>query len=200
LPGGEVSVRTEVKVAGAANNTGRYSVGYEGGQAPDSAWLQFIWAEIVATQLDGSDKYVADTGLATTQSATMDLTTDPSKPKYKVDSASADTPFYGESGGRHVRTSTGTTIADRPSEFSSIIKREFNNGATKVVERDHFDDFLIRTYKTVYHVSIIVQWEYTSSTVVNRTVQFQSGGKVTALPEPIRNQLAKEYPRFSYIM
>ena len=199
LAGGEVSVRTEVKVAGAAQNTGRYSVGYEGGQASDSAWLQFIWAEIVATQPDGSSKYVADTGLSTSQSATMDLSTDPSKPKYKVDSATADTPFY-EGGGRNVRTSTGTTIYDRPGEFTNLIQREFNNGATKVVERDHFDDFLIRAYKTVYHVSIIVQWEYTSSSAVNRTVQFQSGEKVTALPAPIRDQLVKEYPKFDYIM
>ena len=200
VAGGEVSVRTGVTYTAAGNTyTGGFSVGYKGGQAPDSGWIQFIWAEIVATQPDGSDKYVADTGLATTQSATMDLTTDPTKPKYKVDSGSASSPFY-EAAGTDIRTATDTTYYDRPSEFGAQIQREFTNGATKVVERDHFDGFLIRDYKTMYRVSVLVQWKYTAPATVNRTTKFQSASKVNAMPSIIRNQLVKEYPKFDYIM
>jgi len=194
VAGGEVSVKTGVSYD---SYTAGFSVGYEGGLAAESRWLQFIWCEVLATQADGSVKYVAETGLATAN-GTMELTTDPSAPKYKVDSASTSSPFY-ETGATNIRTSTGTTIYDRPSEFTNIIHRQFDAGATTVVERDHFDVFLVRDYKTIYRVSVVVEWVYTSKTTVTRTTKFGSGGKVDGLPGAMMKQLVKEYPKFAYI-
>ncbi len=84
-------------------------------------------------------------------------------------------------------------------EFADIIAKQFDAGATKVIEKDHFDDFLIREYKTIYRVSLVVTWEYTSKTAVTRSTAFQSGSAVTGMPSDFKNELVKEYPKFDYI-
>jgi hypothetical protein len=198
VPGGDVSVHTGANMTvGGTPMPDTFSVGYKGGLAPESGWIQFIWSEVVATQADGSELYVAASGLGTSN-GTMDLTTDPSAPKYKVDTATTTSPFY-ESGGVSIRTATGTTIYDRPAAFSSVINSQFDAGATKVVERDHFDQFLIRDYKTIYHTSVVVQWVYTTKTTVARSTTAGGGGKVDGMPSALREQLIKEFPSFDYI-
>jgi hypothetical protein len=199
VPGGDVSLHTGATMTIGASGpiTDTFSVGYKGGQSADSGWIQFIWSEVVSTKA-GKDQWVAAGGLGTSN-GTMDLTTDPDNPKYKVDSeASAKGPFY-EEGFVSVRTATGTTIYDRPEAFSDVINKEFDAGATKVIERDHFDQFLVRDYKTIYHTSLYVQWVYTSKTTVARTTNPGAGGKVDEMPSEFRNQMIKEYPKFEYI-
>ena len=196
---GEVSVRTDVEYkVGERTRKEGFSVGYTGGKAEETRWLQFLWSEIIATQADGTEKRVAATGLPVTSAKTMDLTTDPAAPKRIVDSAKSDNPFY-ETGGINIRTAGGTTIYDRPAEFADIMKRQFDAGATKVVEKDHFDDFLIREYKTIYRVSVVVTWEYTSKTAIARSTAFESGAAATALPADIKKVLVRDYPKFDFI-
>ena len=199
IPGGDISVRTGLDYdpsEGGATRTGAFSVGYEGGLAADTGWVQFIWAEIVSTGADGAETHLAAGGLPTTN-GTMELTTDVSAPKLKVDS-SATSPFY-EDGGRNIRTATGTTLYDRPMEFSAQITAQFDAGATKVVERDHFDQYLIQDYKTVYHTSVVVEWTYTSKTSSTKKSKGGGTGKITAMPSAYRKQLIAEYPSFEYI-
>ena len=201
VPGGKITAETGVDYApagGGSTRVGGFSISYEGGQAVESRWLQFIWSEVLATQADGSVKAVDEKGLPTSN-GTMDLTTDTSAPKYKVDSGSPDSPFY-EAGFRDNRTATGTTIYDRPQEFSDAILRQFDAGATKVIERDHFDDFLVRDYKATYLVSLYVEWEYTSKTASTKKTKFKTGNKVSALDPAMREVLIKEFPKFDYIM
>lgn len=200
IPGGDVSVRTDVDYdpsEGGATRKGGFTVGYEGGLAADTGWIQFIWAEIVATQPDGTDAHVAASGLPTSN-GTMELTTDTTAPKYKVDSSTADSPFY-EAGGRNIRTATGTTMYDRPMEFGAQIAAQFDAGATKVVERDHFDQYLVQDYTTVYHTSVVVEWVYTSKTASTKNSKGGGAGKVTGMPSAPRAQLVAEYPRFEYV-
>ena len=107
VPGGAVSVHTGAEYdpsEGGAKRTGAFTVGYEGALSEDTGWVQFIWSEMVATQSDASNTHVAQGGLPTSN-GTMSLTTDVANPTLKVDSASADSPFY-ETGGRNVRTPT----------------------------------------------------------------------------------------------
>lgn len=198
VPGGEVSVHTGVDItAGGTPYTGGFAVGYEGALASDTAVVQFLWSEVVETKPDGSTDFVAEGGLPTSN-GDMELTTDLTAPKYKVDSGTPASPFY-EARGVDIRTTTGTTIYDRPFEFTDVIQRRFDAGATKVVERDHFDQFLVRDYKTIYHTSLVVEWTYTSKTAVTRSTKFQTGGKAAGMPAPFKKQLVKEYPRFEYI-
>jgi annexin-like protein len=200
VPGGDVSLHTgaTMTIGGGGPLADSFSVGYQGGLSADTRWVQFIWSEIVATQADGSDAHVAASGLGTSNGK-MDLTTDPSSPRYKVDSESTSkTPFY-EEGFVSIRTPTATTIYDRPEAFSDVIEKQFDAGATKVIERDHFDHFLVRDYKTIYHTSLYVEWVYTSKVAVARTTHPGPGGKVTEMPGAFRDQMIKEYPRFEYI-
>ena len=130
VDGGKATVRTGVDFnAGATAYPGGFSVGYEGGVAGDTGWIQFLWSEVVATQADGKENHVAQGGLPTTNGV-MELTTDPTSPSIVVDSASADSPFY-EAGGVDIRTPSSTTLYDRPSEFSDILTKQFDAGATK---------------------------------------------------------------------
>ena len=200
VPGGDVSLKTgaTMTIGGGAPIPDTFSVGYKGGLASDSGWIQFIWSEVVATQPGGSDKWIAASGLGTSNGV-MDLTTDPDSPAYKVDSEkSAKGPFY-EEGFVSVRTATGTTIYDRPEAFSDVIGKQFDAGATKVIERDHFDQFMVRDYTTIYHTSLYVEWIYTTKTTVARSTKPGAGGKVTEMPAEFRKQMIKEYPRFEYI-
>ncbi len=193
VPGGEVSVRTGVSYD---SYTGGFSVGYKGGLAPESRWLQFFWEEALATQADKSVKRIA--GSYTYATGSAELTTDPSAPKYKVDSASSTSPFY-EAGFTHVRGAAATTIYDRPGAITSYIHKAFDAGATKVVDRLYFETFLVRDYKTIYRVGVVVEWVYTSKTSVTRTTSSTGGGEVKALPAGMRKQLIKEFPKFDYI-
>ena len=195
---GEVSVRTDVEFKLAERTfTEGFSVGYTGAKAEDSRWLQFLWSEIISTQEDGSVKRLAANGLPISK-IPMDLTTDPKDPKYHVDSARTDNPFF-ESGSTTIRSAKASTIYDRPYEFADLIEAELNKGATKVVEKDHFADFLVRDYKTIYKVSLTVTWEYTSKTNVTRSTKFESGSAVTGLPSDYKKALVKAYPKFDYI-
>jgi hypothetical protein len=198
IPGGKVSVHTGVEYTNAGSpRTGGFSVGYEGGLAADSGWIQFIWSEVHSTQADGTVTTVAEGGLGTTN-GTMELTTDPDSPAYKVDSGVPDSPFY-QAGGVDVRTATGTTISDRPLEFSDLIKRQFDAGAKRVIERDHFDQFLVQNYKTIYHTSLYVEWDYTARATVARSTKAEGGGKVDGMPAAFKKQLVKEYSKFDYV-
>jgi hypothetical protein len=196
---GDVSVRTDVESkTGSKTYPEGFSIGYTGRKAEDSRWLQFLWSEIISTQADKTEKRASATALGVAGGRSMDLTTDPTAPKYHVDSASTTNPFY-ENRFTNIRTATGTTIYDRPSEFTNVIMKEFDAGATKVVEKDHFDDFLIRENKTIYRVSVVVTWEYTSKTAVARSTAFQSGTAATALPADLKKVLVRDYPKFDFI-
>ncbi|GAA4366505.1 hypothetical protein GCM10023152_01650 [Agromyces bauzanensis] len=199
IPGGKVSVRSgaDFTLPSGAAYPGGFTVGYEGALAPDTGWIQFLWSEVVATQADGSSAFVSQGGIPTTK-GTMSLTTDPSSPIRTIDSASADDPFY-ESAGVDIRTPTSTVIYDRPSEFGSIVSAQFDGGATKVVERDHFDQFLVQDYNTVYHTTVVVEWAYTSKTSSTRTTKGGGPGKVSGMPAHFKSVLISLYPKFAYV-
>lgn len=198
--GGVVSVHTGVDYKpqeGGTTRVGGFSMGYTGTDTAESRFIQTIWSEVVSTQPDKSETMVNKTGLGTSN-GTMDLTTDITKPKYKIDSGSPTSPFY-ESGFRNVRTKDGNINYDKPDPFTGVVVEQFDNGATKVVERDHFDGFLIKENKVVYQVSLVVEWVYTSKTAVTKSTKFGKGAAITTLPAAVRKQLLVEYPKFEYI-
>ncbi len=201
--GGDLSLHTGVDYTpseGGSQRVGGFSVGFSTtGDAADTRFMQMIWSEIVATQPDKSDVAVTKTGLHTSN-GTMDLTTDPKKPNYKVDSEStATSPFY-EQNFRSNRAAGATTIFDRPTEFTDIIGKQFDAGATKVVERDHFDQFLVVEEKPVYQTTLYTQWVYTKKAgPPAKTTTFVSGKAITALPADVKKQIIKEYPKYEYI-
>jgi hypothetical protein len=198
--GGDISIHTDVDykpTEGGPTRTGGFSVGFSGAKSSETRFIQTIWSEIIVTNADKTETRVNKSGLPESN-GTMDLTTDITKPKYKIDSGSTTSPFY-EPGGRNVRTAGGNVNYDRPGEFADIILKQFDAGATKVVEKDHFDNFLIQEEKVLYQASLYVEWIYTSKTAIARSTKFGSGAAITALPAEVRKQLIKEYPKFEYI-
>lgn len=170
---------------------------YKGGLASESRWLQFIWREIVVSHPTKGEYRVRDT--VTTTGGTYDLTTDPSKPSYNTDSNKPDSPFY-EAGFRSNRTADSTTIFDQPGAITDKVSAEFDKGATKVVSRAHFNSYLVRDYRPIYHVYLKVEWAFNSKATPPRTQSVESSGKVTALPEGMKKRLVAQYPAFDYIL
>ena len=201
VAGGEVSFHKDVEYTttfGKTKSTEGFSVGYEGSESKEARFIQFLWGEVIVTKQGKAPEAVPGTYI--TVSGSVELTTDPktAPPKRIVDSGSAPTPFY-EDAGPDVRTAKGTAIFDRPATFAGAIDKQFDDGATQVVERDHFDDYLIVGYKTVYRVSLIVEWTYTSRTKFTRVTKFDSGEAVKGLPSEVKAALVKQYPKFEYI-
>lgn len=197
--GGTISVRKGVDFTLAKDKTQKFtdafSVAYSGTGFADTHIVQTLWAEIIATT-GGKAKHVPRSGLGST-GGKMDLTTNIKNPQMVID-AHAASPFY-EEGSSSARTASGLTIFDRPFEFKHVIEEEFDKGATQVVERDHFDTFLIQKEKPVYHVVIVVEWVYTSKTAFTRKTDVKSGTAVTALPAAVKKQLVKQHPKYEYI-
>lgn len=197
--GGEVSVHTGVgysgKMPGSSKTTDGFSIAYAGAKADDSHYIQTMWTEIIATQPDNTQVWVDKT--AVSLNGYLELTTDPKKPKYKVDSTSK-TPFYDHAGSKN-RTDASIVDFDRPSDDKKIILEQFDAKATKVVEIDHFDNFLIQEGKAIYQVSLNVKWEYTSKTAMVRSTKFGSGSAISAIPAEIKKQIVKEYPNYEYL-
>ena len=157
-------------IGGGAPLTDTFSVGYTGGLASDSGWVQFIWSEVVATQADGSDTHVAATGLGASNGV-MGSHDRPQQPRVQ-----------GRLGGvgqgsvlrRGLRQHAHRARHDDPRPARGVLRRhrkQFDAGATKVIERDHFDQFLVRDYTTIYHTSLYVEWVYTAKTTVARSTK-----------------------------
>jgi len=197
VPGGNVSVHTGTEMQVGSNNyTEAFSMGYQGGLAAETRWLQFIWREIVVTH-PTKGTYRVNRAITTT-GGTYNLTTDPTSPNYNTDSADSNSPFY-EAAFVDNRTADATTIFDLPSSMNNIVQSEFAAGATQVVSRAHFNTYLIRDYKTLHHVYLQVEWNYTSPTVPPRTQTVQSASAVDSLPADMKARLVQQYPSFAYI-
>lgn len=195
VPGGSVSVRTGTQLTPGGDKEG-YAVGYKGGLSDESAWLQFIWREILVEHpVRGG--YRVDQSITTT-GGTYRLTTDPSDPHYNTDTADPEDPFY-EAAGMSGRTADSSTMYDMPSAATAFVNAELAGGATKVTSRAHFNTFLIRDYRALYHVTVDVEWVFTSATVPPRTQTVAGSGKVSGLPDKIRARLVEQFPSFAYI-
>ena len=200
VPGGAVSAHTGTKYTrGGRQRPAGFSIGYEGGLASESHWLQFIWREIIVTNAAGAERRLNDP--ITTSGGHYNLTTDPAHPVYNTDSDPPN-PFY-ESTGISNRTAEATTIFDYPGEPVAWVNREFRRGASRVVSRAHFNSFLIRDYKTLERVSIDIEWTFNSlipagAPPAGRTYA-TSGAKVDKLPDDMKTVLVAQFPAFDYI-
>jgi hypothetical protein len=195
VPGGQVSVRTGGQLT-AGGPSESFQMGYTGGLASDSHWLQFIWREIVVTHPTKGVYALPDP--ITTSGGHYALTTDPDDPVYNTDSRDPENPFY-EAAFANNRTADSTTIFDLPGSINALVQREFSNGATSVVSRAHFNTYLVRDFRATYHVYLQVEWSYGSPAVPARVQTVRAAGRVNSLPAGMRKRLIEQRPRFAYI-
>ena len=194
VPGGELSARTGASMGAPYDQM--YSLGYKGGLANESHWLQFIWREVCVTDAKGKNSRLADS--ITTTGGTCNLTTDPDAPNYNTDSASPTSPFY-EAGGMHGRTDDSITMFDMPAPATAFVTREFAGGAKKVVSRAHFNTFLVRDYKVLQQVKVDVEWTFVTAASPPRVQSARSEGDADSLPKDMKLRLVAQYPLFAYI-
>jgi Domain of unknown function (DUF4157)/Annexin len=199
VEGGQVSVLTGANYPTSSGGTGSvtFAVAYQGGLAADTRWLQFIWREVEVTAADGTVSLLSDP--VTIGARTYSLTTNQKSPIYSVDSRSATDPFYEASTSTARREPDLTLIADAPTPLKVIVAREFGKGASGVVSRAHFEIYLIRDYRTLYHVGIDIEHPFRNASSHGTIRSIRVTETVTELPSNLRTTLIQNYPTFSYI-
>lgn len=199
VEGGRVSALTAVQYTTPGGGTGSvsFAVAYSGGLAADSRWLQFIWREVQVTDASGANRWLTDT--VTIGARTYPLTTNNGPRNYSVDSRSATDPFYEASTSTARREPDLTMIADAPTPLRSLVTREYGLGARSVISRARFEIYLIRDYRTLYHVGIDVEHSFRDATNFSTARNIRVTERVSALPSELHAALVRDYPAFSYI-
>jgi hypothetical protein len=199
VEGGQVTALTGVDYPAPGGKTGSlsFAVTYTGGLASESRWLQFIWREIEVTARDGKKSMLGDP--VTIGARTYNLTTQPTSPNYSVDSRSSSDPFYEASTSTSRREPNLTMIGDAPTPIGRLVAREYAAGASSVVSRAHFEIYLIRDYRTLYHIGVDVEHPFRDATHHGTNRNIRVTELASALPGPLQKALVQDYPAFSYI-
>lgn len=208
---GTVTMRTGVHLEGPGLTTSddAYSLNYNGPDAADMRWLQFIWRRVVvefpAAVKGGKSRQVAlkmrldHSGIP--YLLTTDLTTNPSKPRWTTDSSVRRSAFY-EENATVKRSTLELTMVDAPSPLPKITLADdlFNstNPPTNFVAQFHAATFLVRGMDVLYRSEIDYTWAFTSTKVPKPTIK-PSGGPAKELDSGQRAALAYQFPEFDYL-
>jgi hypothetical protein len=203
VAGGAVTAATEVPWETKAGKKGQYGfgVGYSGALASDSRWLQFIEREIDYVPKGGGKPSPLDREVTSGGGKNKyKLTTAAASPNWVVDSYDPSNPFFDETHSTDAwRDATSVSIYDAPAAFDHIVKELFDNGATTVTSRAHFETYLIRDFSAIYRVEIEIVWSYSAPGRRTTNRDIKATGAVTALPGPLKAALTARYPAFAYI-
>lgn len=207
---GSVEVHTgqALEREGANDGDNNFALTYQGKDADQVRFLQFIWREIVGIDDKGVSAPVK--GSITTSGGTYDLTDNgtyakpgtPSKKNYNTDSPNAAEPFY-EGFGEADRTADAAKMIDLPGAATGQVKGAFRNGAQKVASRAHFNTFLIKDRKVTFKTAIDIAWDFPDAASADapkpghHTVSGSSAAD--ALPATIAERFHEQYPAFKDI-
>jgi len=156
---GTITVRTEQRArpaGGGSAKAGVVCLDFTGTHAGHCCWLQFIWREVYVTTATGR---AARAGKVTSTGGTYDLTTDPTKPNYNVDSGSVSNPCYDSAGMSN--DSNGLAIFDIPGASQPAAAAAREAGVTMVESIAHFDSFFICDGVVLAHVSWTATYTWT---------------------------------------
>jgi hypothetical protein len=197
VEGGTISALTKVDYTTPRGGSGSlsYAVTYTGGLASESRWLQFIWREMEITK--GGTKTKIDDPIQI--GARSYKFTKQAPPDYSVDSRSPTDPFYEASTSSARREPNLTMIGDAPTPIQSRVDTAFATGATSVVSTAHFDIYLIRDYRTLYHVAVDVVHSFRDKDSHRTLRNITKTETVSALPPDMKKVLVNDYPAFGYI-
>jgi hypothetical protein len=205
VDGGTVVVRVDASMKiGDRTYDEMFSISYQGKDADDAKWLQFIWREIVGIDEDGDADPLLES--VTTTGGTYDLTDGgtwdsdgkPAQKNYNTDTASATNPFY-EAGFVADRTADNTTIYDQPSPIKTKVSKLFADGSKKAVSRAHFHTFLIKGEDVKYKVDTDVEWKFNKADDNPKRDQSATGGSANALPATIAKRFHAQFPTYKNI-
>jgi hypothetical protein len=215
LPSGKVTIGTGQDIDSVTDPGGphvgfsgddMFSLRYQGKDAGQMRWLQFIWRELITVDDKGAS--TAQAGSLAVQGdpdqlalgGTKDKFGTPTKDNLKVDSGSDKDPFY-EATGTSDRGPDSTTILDEPGAPPDVVKAAFDAGAKMVILRAHTNDFLVKDEKSVvYQTGIDIEWRYTSVKDIKSKWRGKQtaakGGAASALPPMMAERLHEQYPAY----
>jgi hypothetical protein len=201
---GTVTVRRDVTGQGVGGNL--YAIAYQGADAQNAHWLQFIHREIIGIHGDGTAHPV--TGPWSTNSHAYQLTQGgtataygtPATGNYNTDAGtSGSDPFY-ETVGAANRAADSTVMYDRPSGSSPQVASAFSAGANRVISRAHFDTFLVQTDHVTYRVRLTMTYDFSSATATpTPTTVLDGSGAATGLPDAIRDRFHQDWPAYNWL-
>jgi hypothetical protein len=185
---------------------------YDGKDADQLHWLQFIWREAHLTAPGTAAK--REKGKITTTGGEYPLTTDLSDKAYNVDvPPSAVAPFYDECGACVRLAGTVVAMFDQPTaghdDESALYRLRTKDAGTVLDCIAHFDTFLVKQHQCLYHFELTVssQWKRNDGrpsyncveTIFARRQQLVSQQAVSSLPQQFHATLLKRFPRFDYL-
>ena len=209
VAGGHVTIRTGEQVDGFGKPLDNvFSLEYEGKDASNAQWLQFIWREVIGVDAGGKSAPVA--GDISTSGGTYQLTDGgtkdkpgtPGKQNYNTDSADKSHPFY-EAGFAGDRTADSTAMFDQPYGATDKANDAFANGAKSVVSRAHFSTFLIKNKKVQFKTHVNINWTFSKPEETKAPPKgkhtVSDSGATTSLPKTIAERFHEQYPAYKDI-
>jgi hypothetical protein len=179
------------------------SLAYEGSDAADMRWLQFIWREVVP---EGGK---AVTGTVKHQTSQYDLTTQPLEPSqihYNTDTAA-----YNDGDAKHGfyelensinRSSDRLEIFDEPSSpYDSMVREAFAGKPASVTGRAHLIDYLVKGTQVLFKSEIVFEYVYKSaSDNPPAKPKLVSAGTASALDPLQRARLRQQFGKLDYLV
>ena len=207
---GTVTLRTgfEAKMDGDTDfSKDWFAIGYQGADAKDAHWLQFINREVVGVKDDGTSFALTDTNTNAfnrsyklTPGGTGTSFGTATAENFTTDTGTTDNPFYESDGTGNNRSADSTMIYDRPGSSQGFAKKAFDAGAKKVYSRAHFHTFLVKKNVVTFMVVLDLEWVYNAATDTPRPTQTPgASGSASALPSEIASAFHSQFPKYAFI-
>jgi hypothetical protein len=175
------------------------SLKYEGSDAANAHWLQFIWWEVVP------DVGAHVGGKLFHQDQQYELTTDPNRPSLNTDTATyvggVETAFY-ERENTAIRGPTSIEIFDQPDPPDFAIRDAFARKPKpgSVTATAHLIDYLVDGPDVVFRSEIDFDWTFSGpDDKPAATPHVKSAAPAHALDPGPRARLAQQFPGLDYL-
>jgi hypothetical protein len=179
------------------------SLRYDGSDAPQMRWLQFIWREV------GPDGGKGISGTGVHQGVSYPLTTDPTEPSqigWNTDTATyrgatGEAAFY-EKDNAVNRDKSSVEMFDEPSSpYSGDVAKAFAARTSGgVTGRAHLVQYLVKGKDILYRAEVVYEYRYAAATD-NPAGQpkLVGHGKAAAIDPGARARLHEQFPQLDYL-
>ena len=208
VPGGTATVSTNSNPTGAGPNDW-FSMNYQGANAAQTGWLQFIAIELEMFDASGASLGF-DVGRDLPAPGYRILTSRPGAHRWYLDSIGASAPFYDSpradgAAGVHQNGPSQTEMHDRPGSDPTVVADLFTRpNVARVVERERFHDYLVRGMEVLFRSELYVQFVWTSAPGPGagdppRTHVPVSQGPASSITTGQHQELIRRHPSYGYL-
>jgi hypothetical protein len=168
VPGGKATTYASVQILGSP--PGHFGFDYQGDDAPNTGWLQFLAAE--AETFDASGKSLGfETGVETRFAGHDEMVRwgTSASPVWYLDGEGDTAPYYEAqstktlTSGSHTTLPRQTAMYDHPTVDRRVVNAAFDeDGAARVVVRMRFHSYLVRGIEVLYANTMTVSFTLAS--------------------------------------